>query len=72
MEKNYPVYTIKKECQDCYKCVRVCPVKAIKVNDGHATVIPENCLACGLCYRVCPSHAKHVRSDIEEAKQLLA
>lgn len=72
MEKNYPVYTIKKECQDCYKCVRVCPVKAIKVNDGHATVIAENCLACGLCYRVCPSHAKHVRSDIEEAKQLLA
>jgi len=72
MERNYPIYTIKKECQDCYKCVRVCPVKAIKVCDGHATVMSENCLACGSCYRVCPSHAKHVRSDIEKVKQLLA
>ena len=26
-----PIYTEKRECQDCYKCVRHCPVKAIKV-----------------------------------------
>lgn len=71
MEKNYPIYTIKKECQDCYKCVRVCPVKAIRVEGGHAAVLPESCVACGLCFRVCPTHAKHVRPDTEKVKQLL-
>ncbi len=71
MKKNYPIYTIKKECQDCYKCVRACPVKAIRVEEGHAAVIAENCVACGMCYTVCPTHAKHVRSDIEKVKALI-
>lgn len=71
MKKNYPIYTIKQECQDCYKCVRACPVKAIRVEEGHAAVIAENCVACGMCYTVCPTHAKHVRSDIEKVKSLI-
>lgn len=71
MKKNYPIYTIKQECQDCYKCVRACPVKAIRVEEGHAAVIAENCVACGMCYTVCPTHAKHVRIDIEKAKSLI-
>ncbi|MDD6173532.1 MAG: [Fe-Fe] hydrogenase large subunit C-terminal domain-containing protein [Elusimicrobia bacterium] len=71
MKTNYPIYTIKQECQDCYKCVRVCPVKAIRVEDGHAAVISENCVACGMCYQVCPTHAKHVRNDIEKVKSLI-
>ena len=29
-----PVYTTENECQDCYKCVRHCPVKAIRIVDG--------------------------------------
>ena len=45
MTHAYPVYTIEAECQDCYKCVRHCPVKAIRVRDGHAAVIPELCVA---------------------------
>ena len=34
-----PVYTIENECQDCYKCVRHCPVKAIRIVNGKASVI---------------------------------
>ena len=52
MTHAYPVYTIEAECQDCYKCVRHCPVKAIRVRDGHAAVIPERCVACGKCVEV--------------------
>ncbi|MDR0933344.1 MAG: 4Fe-4S binding protein [Victivallales bacterium] len=63
MTQSYPVYTIEAECQDCYKCVRHCPVKAIQVRDGHATVIPELCVACGKCVEVCPVKAKQVRND---------
>ena len=36
-----PVFTIENECQDCYKCVRHCPVKAIRIVNGKASVIPE-------------------------------
>ena len=71
MNKQNAVYTLINECHDCYKCVRACPVKAIRVEEGHAAVIAENCVACGMCYTVCPTHAKHVRSDIEKAKSLI-
>ena len=39
-----PVYTTENECQDCYKCVRHCPVKAIRIVDGKASVLPEACV----------------------------
>ena len=70
---NYlnPIYTEKRECQDCYKCVRNCPVKAIKVEGGYASVIPELCIICGHCVEVCPNGAKRVRDDLPLARQLL-
>ncbi|MCU7490447.1 MAG: [Fe-Fe] hydrogenase large subunit C-terminal domain-containing protein [Bacteroidota bacterium] len=70
---NYlkPVYTEKANCQDCYKCVRACPVKAIKVEDGSATVMYELCIMCGTCVEVCPAGAKKVRDDLGRVRQLL-
>ena len=65
------VYTIENECQDCYKCVRHCPVKAIRVESGKASVIPEACVACGECVKVCPAHAKKIRNDLARLRQLL-
>lgn len=67
----YPVYTLKNECHDCYKCVRECPVKAIKIKNGNASVISDRCIACGHCVTVCPANAKRVRNDIEKVKTLL-
>ena len=52
MNKLYPVYTLKNECHDCYKCVRECHIKAIKVQDGSASVINDKCIACGHCVKV--------------------
>lgn len=71
MNKQYPVYTLTNECHDCYKCIRNCPVKAIKIENGHASVIPERCIACGNCVKCCPANAKRVRSDIDKAKNLI-
>ena len=70
-EKQYPVYTLKNECNDCYKCIRGCHIKAIKINNGSASVIDDRCIACGHCVTVCPAGAKKVRSDIEKAKTLI-
>ncbi|MDO5581097.1 MAG: [Fe-Fe] hydrogenase large subunit C-terminal domain-containing protein [Planctomycetia bacterium] len=71
MNQQTPVYTANAECQDCFKCVRHCPVKAIKVEEGHASVMPELCVACGRCVEVCPAHAKKIRNDLSAVKELL-
>lgn len=70
MDKLYPVYTLNNECHDCYKCVRQCHVKAISIQQGHASVLPEKCIACGNCVQTCPNNAKRVRNDIDKVKNL--
>ncbi len=71
MNHQFPIYTTSTQCHDCYKCVRQCPVKAIKIESGKAEVLPELCIACGHCVVVCPSNAKHIRNDINRAKFLI-
>ncbi|MBQ4115195.1 4Fe-4S binding protein [bacterium] len=71
MEQTYPVYTLKNECNDCYKCIRDCHVKAIRIHGGSASVINEKCIACGHCVTICPVGAKKVRNDIDKVKTLL-
>ena len=70
--REHPLFTIKNDCQDCYKCVRECPVKAIKIEDNSAQIVPELCVACGKCYKVCPVRAKQDRDDVPRAKNMLA
>ena len=71
MNYQSPIYTEKTQCQDCYKCIRECPVKAICVENGHAMVVSELCVSCGHCVTVCPAGAKRVRDDKGRAAQLL-
>ncbi|NPD47018.1 [Fe-Fe] hydrogenase large subunit C-terminal domain-containing protein [Lentimicrobium sp. S6] len=64
------IYTEKNNCQDCYKCVRRCPVKAIKIEDHSASIITELCINCGYCTTICPAGAKKIRNDVAAAKNL--
>ncbi|MEN6584172.1 MAG: [Fe-Fe] hydrogenase large subunit C-terminal domain-containing protein [Armatimonadota bacterium] len=70
--KNSIISTDKAKCRDCYRCVRVCPVKAIRISEGQARVDAERCVICGTCVRECPQQAKHVRNDLERLKEFLA
>ncbi len=65
------VFTNKAKCLDCNRCVRVCPVKAIKMKDGQAQVQADRCIVCGTCIRECPQGAKTYRNDTEKVKELL-
>ncbi len=65
------IYTEKNDCQDCYKCIRECPVKAIKIEGHSASILQEKCIYCGHCTTVCPVKAKKVKEDISKVKYLL-
>ena len=65
------VFTNKARCRDCYRCLRACPVKAIRMKDGQAYVVEDRCIACGTCVRECPQGAKTIRVDVEKAQALL-
>ena len=58
-------------CKDCYKCLRECPVKAIKVVDHHAKIIESRCILCGHCTEVCPQNAKSVHTERQEVERLI-
>ena len=62
----------KANCKNCYKCVRNCPVKAIRVIDHQAQIVEEDCILCGRCTVVCPQNAKENTSSLQEVRQLLA
>lgn len=66
------VSTNKARCRDCFRCVRYCPVKAIRMHEGQASVDPARCLACGTCVRQCPQGAKSFRNDAARARALVA
>lgn len=56
------ISTIKTDCKDCYKCVRSCPMKAIRVSEGRAQIVEERCINDGNCIHICPQGAKQVRT----------
>jgi iron only hydrogenase large subunit-like protein/nitrogen-specific signal transduction histidine kinase len=68
---NILVYTVKDRCRVCYTCVRECPVKAIKIVNGQAEVMPERCIACGNCVNICSQGAKTFNKQVEEVETLL-
>jgi len=68
---NKYIFNNKAKCQDCYRCVRLCPVNAIGIKDGQAFVDEEKCILCGKCVKECPQKAKYYRSDVEKVKELL-
>lgn len=51
------------KCKGCTNCIKRCPMEAIRVHDGKATIMEERCIDCGECIRSCPNHAKIAVTD---------
>ncbi len=61
--------TLKKSnCKNCYKCIRHCPVKAIRFSGNQAHIIEDECILCGQCFVVCPQDAKQIVDETEKVK----
>ena len=64
--------TLKKSnCKNCYKCIRHCPVKAIRFSGNQAHIIGNECILCGHCFVVCPQNAKQIVDETEKVKVYL-
>ena len=64
--------TLKKSnCKNCYKCIRHCPVKAIRFSGNQAHIIGNECILCGQCFVVCPQNAKEIVDEREKARVFL-
>lgn len=61
----------KSNCQNCYKCIRHCPVKSIRFQSSQAHIVKDECILCGQCFVVCPQNAKEIVDETEKVKVLL-
>jgi iron only hydrogenase large subunit-like protein len=61
------------KCTNCFTCVRICPVKAIRANtqSPHPNIENNRCIGCGDCIETCVPKAIYYRSSLEQAKELL-
>ncbi len=62
----------KVNCKNCYKCVRYCPVKAIKVRNHQAQIIESQCILCEKCTVICPQNAKVELNRIPDVEKGIA
>ena len=61
----------KSNCKNCYKCIRHCPVKAIRFSGNQAHIIGNECILCGRCFVVCPQNAKEIADETEKVRVML-
>lgn len=62
----------RSNCKNCYKCIRNCPVKAIRFSNGQAQIMQQDCILCGQCFVGCPQNAKQIVSEIDRVKRFIA
>jgi len=57
-----------KKCDTCFKCLRVCPTKAIAFSGIKRHIINDLCISCGLCQAHCAPGALKIHLDINRVK----
>ena len=48
---------IAPSCIGCGKCERICPVQAVTIAEGRATINLARCIRCYCCHEICTEHA---------------
>ena len=53
----------EKKCITCGACVSICPVGAIKIINGKATINQKKCIKCMSCSQFCPVGAIDINKE---------
>ncbi len=61
-DKRSPL-VLKNKCVGCGDCIEACPVEAIELKKGKATIDNQICINCGICFKTCTYSA--IRSENE-------
>ena len=67
----FPIINNMGNCRDCYRCLRVCDVKAISFRGGQAKIMTDQCVLCGRCVRECPQYTKTIIDQIPKLEEYL-
>lgn len=60
------------KCDECFKCLRNCPTKAISFRKDHRSIIEDLCIKCGKCLTQCTQKALKLTYDINYVKTLIS
>ena len=61
--------TDRDKCLGCGSCIDICPVNAIVIKDGYATIDNDWCIGCGLCVPQCPNEAAILKLRTDRTAQ---
>lgn len=61
----------RSNCRNCYKCIRNCPVQAIRFYENQAYIANDMCVYCGACLTACPQNAQEYAEPTEAVSALL-
>lgn len=64
MSENRVICEVTENCNKCFKCISVCPVKICNDAQGDSVTINKDlCIGCGACVSVCENGARTVTDD---------
>jgi len=63
--------TTPSHCRDCYKCLRSCPLKAIRICKGAVQIEERRCIFDGRCINFCPQGAIQAVGEVNRVKKYL-
>ncbi len=70
MHQVFNLEIASSDCIACGKCVQECPVDAISINGGAASIDQDKCIGCGMCIAVCPEDAVEIPWEDGSAQKL--